>query len=242
LSWKHLTYVLIDPDVGLLWNWAPALPLFGVLLYLLATRRMKTSLNWAIFAIATLAVLALSHAATTNYNHGGTRSISRYALWYLFLLLPALVHIVQYLLNSRGWRWLSGMTVAALLFVPAAAMNWPGRGASYLHHSVAATAVYRYIPALYDPIPEIFEERTGHSWEGNGGLKAWALSNQSGSKILVYQDRLPAPGKPLLPVFGNPRLSSDAVRNAASVYFTAHPTRSTVYLNDRTEELVRPDS
>jgi len=237
VSWKYLTYTLVDPDVGLLLNWAPALPLLGVLLYLLATRRMKISPDWAIFICATLFVLALSHAATTNYNHGGTRSISRYALWYLFLLLPALVHIAHFLLDSRGARQWLGMGIAAMLFVPAAALNWPGRGQGYLYHSGAATVLYRYVPRLYDPIPEIFEERTGHSWEGNGGPRAWALSNDAGTKILVYKDRIPPAGQPTLPVFGNAALSGERVRTAANTYFSSHPHEVAVYLNTRAAEL-----
>ena len=154
----------IDPDIGLFWSWpvGVALLIVGVL-QLRRSRPHSTydvTLMWA--ATAFVVVMACSQARTINVNHGGTVHVSRYAMWYLPLFLPACMGLV----NALGRRLKSAELAAIACTMASLAIGYmyysPGAEEACVQHSAAARLLYDKWPALYDPYPEVFIERSAH--------------------------------------------------------------------------------
>ena len=186
-GWRELTCFLIDPDVGLFSNWPWLLiPLMCVVLF--ALLKYHPTNWWTVsFTILSLAILCWAQSKTNNFNHGGTVKISRYALWYIPFFVPLLL---QFAANYRLVPiWQRGIVFVFLLgavYVNSSKFN-PQRSESYLYPTTIAENFYERLPHWYDPIPEIFIERCVRAELPSD---AWAVSNRSGSKIIVHRGRL----------------------------------------------------
>ena len=206
---RELTCFVIDPDVGLISNWPwIVVPIISVAIYALWTRQ---SIQWRTvsFCAISLFILAWAQTKTNNFNHGGTVKISRYALWYIPFLLPLLLQFASNYRMVPAWQ-----RVAVYGFLAAAlAINTikfhPVRKESFLYQTTIAENLYNNFPELYDPVPEIFIERCIRA---ELPTKAWAVSNRSGTKIIVHRGRLrkqqisQRKGRPIDPILGGNHL------------------------------------
>lgn len=147
---RALLTPLIDPNVGL-WPFAP---LYCVMV---AAGVMAQSARERLVTVSTLGLLLLATAQTENMNHGGTPGMSRYALWLFAAGLPA---------AAVSARQLQRHTPAMVAVIGAtAALTWgafrpaidEGRT---LRATPLAVEVWKRWPALDNPVPEIFAERT----------------------------------------------------------------------------------
>lgn len=149
-------YVLWDPNVGMLWNY-PAF-LAASLVMLLGRKDSSDKAEDILVPVLGMAILLFAFAQTSNLNHGGTPSMSRYALWLLPLLLPV------------GHRWTPrSLAVRYCAWgVGCAALSWslvyfrPSVPEAYLEPTRLALYMWTRYPNLHNPLPEIFAERLRH--------------------------------------------------------------------------------
>jgi hypothetical protein len=115
----------------------------------LATNALATALVIACMAVPTFAI--------HNWNSGASVLI-RYGYWLAMPLLPLFGELAQHA-GVRS-RWIL-FGVAALLQIAVIAVHgvW-GQHYSYVRHTWAAKRVLGHFPAAYNPVPEIFYERT----------------------------------------------------------------------------------
>ncbi len=184
---RELTCFIVDPDVGLISNWPWLLvPIFSVVFFCIWKRER---ISWLTFLFCTISITILcwAQAKTNNFNHGGTIKISRYALWYIPFLFPLLLKFAKQFHRVPRWQQIA---VVAFL-IGAAYVNtgkfWPKRPESYLFQASLAEKFYDHFPAFYDPIPEIFIERNIRE---EAQTQGWAVSNRTGTKIIVHSRRL----------------------------------------------------
>jgi hypothetical protein len=165
-------------------------------------------------------------------NHGGTFSISRYALWYFYVFFLMAWQIGLYFSRrkiavQRGFIW----AVILLGFIGAAEF-WPNRPEIYLRPTWASRLVYSRCPGLYDPMSEIFIERY-RGKEREFPDDVWAVSNPSGNKILVLRIRM----KRYKSEEGIPVVETCTALNPVLVYreakerFARAPQKDYVYIN-----------
>jgi hypothetical protein len=183
---RALSCFIIDPDVGLLFNWPwLVVPLVAVPFYMVVWRQ-PVKKNLMIFVVLSILILCWAQAKTNNFNHGGTVKISRYALWYIPFLFPLLHRF------ACNYSQVSNIQKACCLFFVVAAVYfnsvkfWPHGGESYLFQTRIAELFYDNFPTGYDPMPEIFLERNLRSEHEK---EFWAISNRSGTKIIVHSGR-----------------------------------------------------
>ncbi|MEE2642580.1 MAG: hypothetical protein VX768_18260, partial [Planctomycetota bacterium] len=186
-GFREWTCFLVDPDVGLFSNWPWLIvPLLAVLA---VTFWRKQKPDWSVICFCFLAVTILCWAQTktNNFNHGGTIKISRYALWYLPFLYPLLDRFARNYPLVPVWQ--RGAAVAFLLaaLVVNTTKFYPDRKESFLFQTTIAENFYEVCPGLYNPIPEIFIERC---LQAELPTDQWAISNRSGTKVIVHSGRL----------------------------------------------------
>lgn len=230
----YLSYVWVDPDVGLIANW-PIVCLFAIIALLLlfpSYRRLfvHLELGWAFVVMVAIsaAIFSLAHAITTNHHHGGTLSVTRYAMWYLpFLYVLLMVGLILLEGARKRYKLFVAIFVCAITFANLYVYK-PSRLPLNGSPTPVSVLLYAVWPNLYDPIPEIFEERLRHT-EATYRDTQWAISNPSGTKVLVYLDKLNSEPRPLKPVFGG--LGLDPNKVAALAIEKQDNEQSTVYLN-----------
>jgi hypothetical protein len=147
--------VLWDLNIGLLSN----APFFALAcgIGLVAARQGWTS-RWR---DATLAAVAgawflFSFTQAVNINHGGTPSMSRYALWLLPLAFPVLPHAGDRL--GPRVSWAMGAAVAVSVFW-SVLFFYPQRPEGHLQPTPLAHWQWTRFPGWQNPVPEIFAER-----------------------------------------------------------------------------------
>jgi hypothetical protein len=116
--------------------------------------------------------------------------IIRYGYW---LALPLLVLLGELFgLIGRRAR-LSLLAAAGALQIGVLALNGVfGERSNYLRHSWAAKLVLRHLPALYNPVPEVFYERS-LGWERDPDAEdvvVWPYRGTPG-KLMVRQGVVP---------------------------------------------------
>jgi hypothetical protein len=118
--------------------------------------------GWARFAPALIAIglaiaMAVPALAPHNWN-AGTRAAMRYTVW---LAMPLLSLALGALARLERWR-LAGFAAIALVLqlVPVALFGLAGRSDAQLSHNRLAAFVLDHRPSAYNPIAEIFAERT----------------------------------------------------------------------------------
>ena len=154
--------LLFDPELGLV-RYAPLtvglVVVAAGLVWRSPSRREEGTL------VAVLALMLLACSATGNWNHG-TTGPSRYVVWmfplmaYLLLLAPTGARLAAG--SRRTSSAVLGLAVAAQLAV-AAARRGPVSPLDYLEHSRMASAILDRWPQWYDPVQEVFRERTAHT-------------------------------------------------------------------------------
>jgi hypothetical protein len=157
LSPRKAADLFFDLDIGML-PYAPVAVAGALVLGAAAIARSRRRAA-ALAAAGVVALMAVACTATTNWNHG-TTGPSRYAVW----LLPFVLYAFAAAGESppplrRAW------SIAAALAVATQATITVARGAvfspeDYGEHSYAARFVLDRWPALYDPTPDIFMNRT----------------------------------------------------------------------------------
>lgn len=168
---RALVTPVVDPNVGLL-LFAPAVAVLVVagLARQSPPARARTACS--------IGLLLLAASQAGNVNHGGTPGMSRYALWLIAAGLPAAAVAARRLQEHRGAAVLVvGLTAATTwgAFRPALADD------RHLRPTALADAMWARWPALDNPLPEVFAERTG----GRDGTAAVPASNDTCRKVLT---------------------------------------------------------
>ena len=149
---------LLDPDLGLAWAFAGLT--IGVLLVIPALLRpghvSKFRVEAALLTVCLLALL-FSFAQTPNVNHGGTPGPSRYTMWLVPLAAP-LFRIRSILVVT--WRRQALSVIAAISLATSALFYHPKLPQAFGQHTRLATWLLGTWPHLYNPLPEVFVERT----------------------------------------------------------------------------------
>jgi hypothetical protein len=112
-------------------------------------------------ALALMAAMATPTFAIHNWNSGNS-VIVRYGYWLALPLLELLLEAASALRARVRWTVLG---TAALLQLAVIGVNgvW-GQSYSYVRHTWLAKLVLRHAPGAYNPVPEIFYERS-LGWE-----------------------------------------------------------------------------
>jgi hypothetical protein len=150
----------IDPNLGLLFH-APLTVVLGFAGAFTGLRYRRP--GPALLVLIVLPLLAFATTANGNWNND-TSGPSRYTVW----LLPLLAFAAAGETGGgperslgRGGAWILGLAVATQAAI-VAARGGPLAPSDFLQHSPAARFVLDRWPALYDPAPEVFVERTLH--------------------------------------------------------------------------------
>ena len=158
---QSLSAVVFDPTLGLVGNFPLFLIVVAAGLLTLAVRGTRNLLAEGIL-VSTIAAATFLFAfsRTTNMHHGGTPSLSRYALWLIPLAVPLLAMLERD--HNRGlWpRFLWGAAIVSALisvvpFHPSVPQN--SREPTWL-----ATLLWTRFPAWNNPLPEVFIETELH--------------------------------------------------------------------------------
>jgi hypothetical protein len=191
LDWPglaQLTAVLIDPNLGLVFAW-PALAL-ALVAGLAVTLRIRPARADTVSLLALVfALLLLTVALPRNLNHGGTRGLSRYALW----LVPLGVPLLLALERDDRWSRAALVVLAAGSLVTALTDYHPRREERYVEPSYVAGLLWQHLPAVHNPLPEVFAERTA-GFEGRDTLPA---ATDGCEKALLVGDGTPQAVWPL---------------------------------------------
>ena len=151
--------VLFDLNIGLLVN-APLFVLAAGAGAMVAVRAGIARKREMLLAVLAGAVFLFSFAQTMNVNHGGTPTMSRYALWLIPLVMPFLPgRSIEGSRHSLEWIFTGCAIGSAML-----SLMW--FRPSLPEDSVTPTRVAMYqwthYPGLLNPVPEIFAERLRH--------------------------------------------------------------------------------
>jgi hypothetical protein len=157
---QSLSAVVFDPTLGLVGNFPLFLIVVAAGLLTLAGRGIRNLLSEGIVVSAIAAAIFLfSFSRTMNMHHGGTPSLSRYALWLIPVAVPLLSMLER---DNRGlWpRFLWGAAIVSALisvvaFHPSVPQN--SREPTWL-----ATFLWTRFPAWNNPLPEVFTETELH--------------------------------------------------------------------------------
>jgi hypothetical protein len=184
---------LVDPTLGILWSF-PGLALACLIARLHGRRAASDTFTGVLLAVSCCVLLAV-FALAGNANHGGTPGVSRYGIWLVpFALLP-----LDRLRPSDARSWLMG--VVCLLSVTYSAWGFhPARHENAVTLGRFDALLYDRFPWLFNPLPEVFAERTG----GADGVVALPAANRSCSKVLLIGDGnrvtgWPIPCRPVVP-------------------------------------------
>ena len=148
---RALVTPLVDPNLGLL----PHAPiLVAVAAFGLRRQSRRTLLTTAAVAISQLIVFAMP----ANINHGGTPGMSRYGLWLLALSTPLLLAGGDWWRTRHPtlWRAAAAVSIATCVFLFRPA--WTDRAGD--SPNWLASTLWTQWPALDNPLPEVFAERT----------------------------------------------------------------------------------
>ncbi len=150
----ELRALVVDPNLGLVPAW-PALGLAAVLALVFSLRAHALRGSWRVLAAHALALgtLLVLFTQPGNINHGGTRGMSRYALWLVPFVVPALARLAA--LGRQHWL----TALAALSLLSAIPEYLPGRPERYLEPTPLALWLWTRHPGFDRPLPEVFAER-----------------------------------------------------------------------------------
>jgi hypothetical protein len=159
-TFQALSAVVLDPSLGLIGNFPLFLLVVTVgLLMLVRCGGRDLIVEDVIIPGFAAAIFLFSFSRTTNMHHGGTPSLSRYAVWLIPLAVPLLSSLKH--MERRLWPrflWCAAV-VSALISVVAFRPSVPqnSREPTWL-----ATFIWTRFPALNNPLPEVFLETELH--------------------------------------------------------------------------------
>jgi hypothetical protein len=191
----------VDPDIGLFANWPLCLPLIaGTLAIAIFLRRKLTNLELlGGLSAFYLIVLPFLTSAQVNWNSGATIHMSRYALYFIpvisFCFVIAAFRLGRYLLPGRQHPavYLTITLLAGLTIRPCYSWNMarfmPTNQGVYLSHTAIASWVYAHHPQWYDPVPEVFLERSTGTEDPYPQFHAgtWAVGDLFCRKLLLVR-------------------------------------------------------
>jgi hypothetical protein len=177
-----LTAVLVDPNLGLAFAW-PALAIATLLGLAVAMKTRGVRADTVILLTLVAALLLFVVALPRNLNHGGTRGVSRYALWLVPLCVPALLSLER---AGRRYRAVL-LALAAGSLVTALGDYHPRMKERYVTPSFVAGWLWRHWPGVDNPLPEVFAERTA----GAERQDALPAATEGCEKALVVGDGTP---------------------------------------------------
>lgn len=155
-GWAEISATIFDPTIGLIANF-PALVvavLAGVVVLVMRDRQAFVAPDLIVALVATLVFLP-AFAKSGNLHHGGTPSLSRYAIWLIPMAMPLLRRaVVAGRLTWQRGMWALAVVSAfgsAFAFHPNIVEN--GRSPTW-----AATWLWTKHPAWNNPMPEMFIE------------------------------------------------------------------------------------
>ena len=177
---------LVDPTLGILWSF-PGLAFICLVAGRKRARARSDTFARVLLAIACCVLLAV-FALAGNANHGGTPGVSRYGIWLVpFALLP-----LEKLRTSYTRSSLTG--VVCLLSVTYSAWGFhPARNENAVTFGRVDAILYDRFPWAFNPLPEVFAERTG----GADGVVALPAANRSCSKVLLIGNGSGVTGWPI---------------------------------------------
>ena len=190
-SLPELLAVLLDTNIGLVFAWPAWFVATAVATtFCLADASTRREHRDTILLVAG-AVLVILFAATqpANLNHGGTRGVSRYALW----LVPAAVPALARLERSRRWGRVALLALAGASLLTGLTDYHPRTEQRYVTPTPVAEWVWRRWPGVVNPLPEVFAERTAH-FEGPGVVPT---ATPGCAKALLVGDGTPIGAWPL---------------------------------------------
>lgn len=161
---------ILDPDIGFLF-WLPLTAILAIAGTVRAVRSQRDVQSLLPLALG-LAIgiwFLFVFAQTTNVNSGGTVHVSRYVLWLIPLLLPALDAATRPLLT---WVPAPALLTACCALALYLVVFWPDQPERYVEHSPQATWLMTHALDFYRPLPEVFVERTLHVDGGPGASAA----------------------------------------------------------------------
>jgi len=156
----ELGIVLWDSNVGLLFGHpllAPAVIASLIAALWIRPQQWKDVELWV--AVSSVLILLPVFTQTTNFQHGATPGLSRYALW----LIPFALRPIELGLATRLRSWLQPWAV--LSAAVCAAAYHPTTSEWAYRPSTASLYLWTHVPAWVRPHPEIFTESV-RRWDG----------------------------------------------------------------------------
>jgi hypothetical protein len=169
-------------------------------------------------------------AHVTNFNHGATPGMSRYALWLIPLAIPLLRAAREPASATNDTHPLGRRQLAALALASVAwslAFFNPYRSEGVGTPSALARLAWHHFPALDNPLPEIFVER-------NSGFETTAMpvAEPGCAKVLLMAGAegdgtwpIPCPPARVPPVCSRPGALCYANRTGTHYEFVTVPPR-----------------
>jgi hypothetical protein len=231
-DWKEMTAWCFDPDIGLLSNW----PLGIVIIVAFAiaswsfirTKRSAIPLRLIVFSFFYVAILSFSQAMTDNFNSGATVSVTRYAMWYLCFFVLCFYLILSWIgLNLLTYKAIL-MGVFFSLAVVSVLNYFPNQPETYLQPTIASRILYKYVPGIYDPLPEIFIERnTGRET----GCYAGIFANWDCTKLLAFRNAVAGLGQddPIAPIGSHKPGEIHGLAKSIKDFFASNPNLNYAY-------------
>jgi hypothetical protein len=155
-EWPEISSTIFDPTIGIIANF-PALAVAlvaGVAVLLARNRRAFLAPDVLVAVAATLAFLP-AFAKAGNLHHGGTPSLSRYAIWLIPMAMPLLRHAAA----AARLTWQRGIWALAIVSAVGSAFAFHpdiienGRSPTWV-----ATWLWTKHPTWNNPMPEMFIE------------------------------------------------------------------------------------
>jgi hypothetical protein len=154
--------LFFDINQGMLAGVPGLMVAFGVGLVAVWTsaqaRRWRT-LGDSLVVLVVVVGMAVPTLATHNFNADGV-VFMRYAYW---LAMPLAAELVTMIHRHDGWLLRAALVAGVAVQGGIVAFHGvTGSASSYVRHGSLATIALDHWPKLYDPVPEIFVERTLH--------------------------------------------------------------------------------
>jgi len=196
ISWERAWSLVFDLNEGMIVG-IPGLLVGSVaVVTLVATGAAVPERPALVRGVVATLVVVIAMAVPTfsihNWNSGNVVFI-RYAYWIAMPLFELALHLGERLAVRSQ---IQVAAVAAALQLAIVGLNglW-GERYNFVHHSWPAKLVLRYFPSAYNPVPEIFYERSlGWEWEpGKENVIVWPYRGEPGKVMVRYGYRAESP-------------------------------------------------
>lgn len=224
----ELATLLWDPNLGILVHFPALAVLLALGLWCAWKDRTLVAPAGVLAAASAMgAIFLLAFTQAGNINSAGTPHPSRYGLWLVPLTIPALVGIWE-ALARRGLAWAGTLVVVVSCVYSAYAYQprWPEQ---YLNPTPLAGWLWGHLPALSNPLPEVFVERVS----GVDGLHTVPAATARCEKILLAGSAggdaawpIPCRPEPLPAACRDPAVLCYANRTASGYSFARAPRQA----------------